>query len=181
VDIVDSMARPEVLTYRMAFANDWAEALGMTLSESIAADTLLPQTALSAPGNVLANLQQLRVVSATGTALQVDAGMAPPVGGGFEVRRREGECGVYRLAGELVGMAEGKKKMTEFEAQVLADLSVLKNQMNQVMGIGQPGRLTQLEERVERHERSVQRMKGLVGATGGLLTAFHLAIDYFRR
>jgi hypothetical protein len=29
--------------------------------------------------------------------------------------------------------------MTEFEGQVLADLSVLKNQMNQVMGIGQPG------------------------------------------
>ena len=56
--------------------------------------------------------------------------------------------------------------MTEFEGQVLADLSVLKNQMKQLMGIGQPGRLTQLEERVERHERSVQRMKGLVGATG---------------
>jgi len=29
--------------------------------------------------------------------------------------------------------------MTEFEAQVLADLSVLKSQMQQVMGIGQPG------------------------------------------
>ena len=35
--------------------------------------------------------------------------------------------------------------MTEFEGQVLADLSVLKNQMSQLMGIGQPGRLTQLE------------------------------------
>jgi hypothetical protein len=71
--------------------------------------------------------------------------------------------------------------MTEFEGQVLADLSVLRNQMNQLMGIGQPGRLTQIEERVERHEHSVQRMKGLVGAAGGLLTVFHLAIDYFRR
>ena len=57
--------------------------------------------------------------------------------------------------------------MTEFEGQVLADLSVLKNQMNQLLGIGQPGRLTQLEERVEQHERSVQRIKGLVGAVGG--------------
>jgi hypothetical protein len=71
--------------------------------------------------------------------------------------------------------------MTEFEGQVLADLSVLKNQMNQLIGIGQPGRLTRLEERVELHERSVQRMKGLLGAAGGLLTVFHLAIDYFRR
>jgi hypothetical protein len=97
VDIVDGMACPEVLTYRMAFANDWAEALGLTLSEAIAVDALLPQTALSsttpAGSNMLANLQQLQVVSATGTALQVDAGMAPPAGGGFEVRRRDGDFG----------------------------------------------------------------------------------------
>jgi hypothetical protein len=71
--------------------------------------------------------------------------------------------------------------MTEFEGQILADLSVLKSQMKQLMGIGQPGRLAQLEERVERHERSVQRMKGLMGAVSGLLTVVHLAIDYFRR
>ena len=71
--------------------------------------------------------------------------------------------------------------MTEFEGQVLADLSVVKNQINQLLGIGQPGRLTQLEARVEQHERSVQRIKGLVGAVGALLTAFHVAIDYFRR
>ena len=71
--------------------------------------------------------------------------------------------------------------MTEFEGQILADLSVLKSQMKQLLGIGQPGRLTQLEERVEIHERSVQRMKGLMGAVGGLLTVVHLAIDYFRR
>jgi hypothetical protein len=93
VEIVDGMACPEVLTYRMAFANDWAEGLGLTLSEAIAADALLPQTALTAPGNVLANLQQLQVVSATGIALQVDAGTAPPAGGGFEVRRRDGDFG----------------------------------------------------------------------------------------
>ena len=71
--------------------------------------------------------------------------------------------------------------MTEFEGQVLADLRVLKSQMDQLMGVGQPGRLTKLEERVERHEQSVQRMKGLVGAISGSLTIFHLAIDYFRR
>jgi hypothetical protein len=93
VEIVDGLACPEGLTYSMAFANDWAEALGLTLSETIAANVLLPQTALNAPGNVLANLQQLQVVSATGTALQVDAGTAPPAGGGFEVRRRDGDFG----------------------------------------------------------------------------------------
>ncbi len=70
--------------------------------------------------------------------------------------------------------------MTEFEGRVLADLSVLKSQMEQLIGIGQPGRLTQLEERVERHERSVQRMKGVMGAAGGLLTVLHVAVDVFR-
>ena len=71
--------------------------------------------------------------------------------------------------------------MTEFEGQVLSDLSVLKSQMSSLIGAGQPGRLTQLEERVERHERSVQRMKGVMGAAGSLLTVLHVAIDVFRR
>jgi hypothetical protein len=93
VEIVDGMTCPEGLKYQIAFANDWAEGLGLTLSEAIAADALLPESALTGPGNVLANLQQLQVVSATGTALQVDAGTAPPAGGGFEVRRRDGDFG----------------------------------------------------------------------------------------
>ena len=71
--------------------------------------------------------------------------------------------------------------MTEFEGQVLAELSVLQSQMKQLLGVGQPGRLTELEARVERHERAVERMKGLVGAFGGILTFVHLAIDYMRR
>lgn len=70
--------------------------------------------------------------------------------------------------------------MTEFEGQVLADLCVLKSQMEQLLGIGQPGRLAQLEEKVELHGRSVQRMKGLAAAFGGALTLFHLALDYMR-
>ena len=71
--------------------------------------------------------------------------------------------------------------MTEFEGQVLADLSVLKSQMEQLMGIGQPGRLAQLEKRVEQHERSVQRMRGLFTAAGGLVTMAQIVVDYFRR
>jgi hypothetical protein len=71
--------------------------------------------------------------------------------------------------------------MTEFEGQVLAELSVLKDQMRQLLGNGQPGRLTQLEARVERHERGIQRIKGVAGAMGAVLTVFHLAIDHFRR
>lgn len=68
--------------------------------------------------------------------------------------------------------------MTDFEAQVLSDLSVLKSQMEQVMGIGQPGRLAQLEDRMQEHEKTVQRMKGMAGAFGALLTVAHVAIDF---
>jgi hypothetical protein len=93
VAITDGHAWPELLTYRIAFANDWAEALGVTLSEAIAPDAYLPPTAETAPNQVLENLQQLAVVSATTTALQIDAGTAPPIGGGFEVRLRDYDFG----------------------------------------------------------------------------------------
>ena len=68
--------------------------------------------------------------------------------------------------------------MTEFEGQVLADLAVLKSQMQEVLGIGQPGRLTEIEIRMREHERSVQRMKGIAAAFGSLLTVAHLAVDF---
>ena len=71
--------------------------------------------------------------------------------------------------------------MTDFEARVLEELSVLKAQMHQLMGIGQPGRLNQLEMRVDSHERSVQRLKGLAGAFGGFLTLLHLGIAWLSR
>ena len=71
--------------------------------------------------------------------------------------------------------------MTEFESQVLSDLSALKSQMHSLLGVGQPGRLTQLEERVDRHERAVQRMKGVGGAMSVALTMFHLALDALRK
>jgi hypothetical protein len=67
--------------------------------------------------------------------------------------------------------------MTDFEGQVLADLSELKSQMEHIVGNGQPGRLSQLEDRIQEHEKTVQRMKGMAGAFGGLLTIAHFAID----
>jgi hypothetical protein len=66
--------------------------------------------------------------------------------------------------------------MTDFEAQVLADLCVLKTQMKEIVGNGQPGRLSQVESRLCDHERSLQRMKGIAAAFGGLLTFAHVAI-----
>lgn len=71
--------------------------------------------------------------------------------------------------------------MTDFEGQVLADLSVLKCQMKEVVGNGQPGRLSLVEGRIQDHENTVQRLKGMVGAFGGILTIAHVAIDFFIR
>ena len=68
--------------------------------------------------------------------------------------------------------------MTDFEQQVLSELAVLKSQMEQLMGIGQPGRLQALEMRVDSHEQSVQRLKGVGAAFGALLTVVHLVIAY---
>jgi hypothetical protein len=106
VTVEDGHAAPELLRYKIAFANDWAaewaDGLGLKLSEEIAVDAVLPQTASSGPGEVLANLQQLTVSSLTETALQVDAGTAPPAGGGFEVRRKDWEFGVGLDPADLV-------------------------------------------------------------------------------
>lgn len=71
--------------------------------------------------------------------------------------------------------------MNEFEANVLSDLSALKSQMGSLIGLGQPGRLAMLEQRMERHETYMQRMKGLMGAFLVLLTMAHIFIDYLKR
>lgn len=70
--------------------------------------------------------------------------------------------------------------MSTFEQQVLEDLSALKVQMHQLMGIGQPGRLHMLEQRVECHERSMQRMKGISGAFGGALGLLQFVVFVLR-
>ncbi len=68
--------------------------------------------------------------------------------------------------------------MTDYEAQVLGDLQVLKAQMEQILGIGQPGRLHELEGRLVSTERALQRMKGVVAALGPLLAVLHVVIGY---
>ena len=71
--------------------------------------------------------------------------------------------------------------MTEFEAQVLADLSVLKSQMKDLVGNGQPGRVSQIESRLLDHERAVQRLKGMAAAFAAMLTIVHTATDFVLR
>ena len=71
--------------------------------------------------------------------------------------------------------------MTEFEAQVLSDLSVLKTQMNGLVGDGNGGRLADLERRMERHEHNWQRAKGFVAAFSVLITVLEVAVQAWHR
>jgi hypothetical protein len=50
--------------------------------------------------------------------------------------------------------------MTDFEGQVLQELSVLKMQMEQLLGIGQPGRLHRLEGASRNMSAACRRLKG---------------------
>jgi hypothetical protein len=70
--------------------------------------------------------------------------------------------------------------MSDFENQVLSDLAVLKSQMRELLGNGQPGRLRQLEQRVERHERVVQRLSGVGALLAFLLTLLHAGADVLK-
>ncbi len=110
VEVEERGASPEALTYKISFANDWAEGLGVVLSEAVAKDALLPATPLElAPGAsapVLGNLQAIALTAnttANGSAITVDAGVNPPVGGGFEVRRRDGGFGTGTSGGSGSG------------------------------------------------------------------------------
>ena len=69
--------------------------------------------------------------------------------------------------------------MSEVELQILQDLSTLKTQMAQLLGVGQPGRLHQLEQRVDAHERSVQQLRGLAGAFGGALALLQALLAFW--
>jgi hypothetical protein len=70
-------------------------------------------------------------------------------------------------------------RIANFDDAVMADLCVLKTQMKEIVGNGQPGRLAQVESRVRDHERAVQRLRGMAAAFGGILTFAHVAIDLF--
>jgi hypothetical protein len=72
--------------YTIAFANDWADDLAIKTSTTVPVDAWLP--AAIAP-TTLANLTGLTVTSLNGSTVTINAGVTPPVGGGFEIRRRD--------------------------------------------------------------------------------------------
>ena len=66
------------------------------------------------------------------------------------------------------------------DLKILADLGALKSQMHALLGVGQPGRLQHMEERLARHERTVQRMKGVGGTLSVLFTILQVVLGLFK-
>ena len=77
---------PDLVEYAIQFANDWACDLAIKTSATVPADTRLP---LPVSPTVLANLSALTVTALTGSTVTINAGVTPPTGGGFEIRRRD--------------------------------------------------------------------------------------------
>jgi hypothetical protein len=77
---------PDLVEYVIAFANDWADDLAIKTSTTVPEDAWLP--AAIAP-TVLANLTSLTVTALNGSTVGINAGVTPPNGGGFEIRRRD--------------------------------------------------------------------------------------------
>jgi hypothetical protein len=77
---------PDLMEYAISFANDWADDLAIKTSTTVPVDAWLP--APVAP-TLLANLTGLAVTAVNGSTVAVNAGVMPPAGGGFEIRRRD--------------------------------------------------------------------------------------------
>jgi hypothetical protein len=88
---------PDLVKYAITFANDWADDLAIKTSTTVPTDTWLP--APVAP-TVLANLTNLTVTALSGSTVTINAGVTPPTGGGFEIRRRD----FAFMAGEDTGL-----------------------------------------------------------------------------
>jgi hypothetical protein len=73
------------------------------------------------------------------------------------------------------------RMINEFEAQVLSDLSVLKTQMNGLVGDGNGGRLAELERRIDGHEKNWQRAKGFMAAASVLYAVIEVAMETWLR
>ena len=77
---------PDTVAYEISFANDWADDLAIRTTDTVPADAWLP---VSIPTALPPNLTNLAVTALAGATVTIDAGVAPPAGGGFEIRRRD--------------------------------------------------------------------------------------------
>ena len=85
-------ASSDIVRYQVEFANDFVESLSIQTSSRLAATSDLPQAA-TALDTAPASLTALTIASITQTSVVFSTGLAAPVNGGFEVRRRDATFG----------------------------------------------------------------------------------------
>ena len=95
--------------YAIRFANDAAELLAVDFSKATVPDPLPRAFIASGPSSsmYLPALTAVQVTEVIATEITVDAGTAPPTGGGIEVRRSDGGWGPTS-DGNLVGRYSGR-------------------------------------------------------------------------
>jgi len=86
VKLTYTASYPDLVEYAIEFANDWADDLAIKTSKTVPSDAWLPATI--AP-TFPANLTGLAVTALNGSTVSISAGTTPPIGGGFEIRRRD--------------------------------------------------------------------------------------------
>ena len=93
VRITNAPGKPELLGYALGLANEWADALSLTLSNTVAADADLPTQPAPGVSTVAATLPQVDVNALSGTTITLNMNATAPSGGGFEVRRQDADFG----------------------------------------------------------------------------------------
>ena len=86
VTLTYGASQPDLVQYAITFSNDWANDLSVKTSRTVPVDAWLPAAVSPA---YLANLTGLTVTGISTAAVSVSTGVAAPVDGGFEVRRRD--------------------------------------------------------------------------------------------
>lgn len=86
VEVGYSVCVPDVVMYRVYFANDWAADLTIMRDDTVPDDVWLPVPIAPA---LLANVSGLSVTALNGNTVSINTGLTPPDGGGFEIRRRD--------------------------------------------------------------------------------------------
>lgn len=113
VEISYTASYPDIITYRIAFANDWAGGLGIRTTENLPTDVLLP----AANGlTVLPNLSGVSVTSISGATVTIDTGAAAPAGGGFEIRKRDNAFGLGETSDLVLRASTSTMSLTRTSA-----------------------------------------------------------------
>jgi len=103
---------PDIVSYDISFANDWANDLAIITTSAVPADAWLPAPLAQ---TYLPNLNGLEIVDLSGQSITINAGTVP-TGGGFEIRRRD-NCFMPGTDTDLV-MRSSQPTMTFSRASV---------------------------------------------------------------